>query len=382
MPVRDLIIVGAGPSGLSAAIASKQRGLDYQVIEQGALVNSIYHFPPQMVFFTTPELLEIGGLPFVSPYEKPTRAEALRYYRKVVDAYDLQITFDETVLSVALEPEEPRDWQDKVLFAVETRSTRGVRRVRHARNVVLAVGYYDHPNLLGVPGEDLPHVHHYYGESHPYYRQRVVVVGGGNSAAESALELHRAGAHVTLVHRWSELKSTIKYWVKPDIENRIKEGSIAARFNTCVTEIRPTSIIVTRGRESTLEAEGQRSAASARGWGPARSNESQSTLEAEGERSAASARGWGPARSQEDELPADTVFLLTGYHPDYDLLTRAGVSLNDRGVPAYDADTFETNVGGLFVAGGVISGKDTAPIFIENGRFHGEKIVEVISARR
>ena len=382
MPVRDLIIVGAGPSGLSAAIASKQRGLDYQVIEQGALVNSIYHFPPQMVFFTTPELLEIGGLPFVSPYEKPTRAEALRYYRKVVDAYDLQITFDETVLSVALEPEEPRDWQDKVLFAVETRSTRGVRRVRHARNVVLAVGYYDHPNLLGVPGEDLPHVHHYYGESHPYYRQRVVVVGGGNSAAESALELHRAGAHVTLVHRWSELKSTIKYWVKPDIENRIKEGSIAARFNTCVTEIRPTSIIVTRGRESTLEAEGQRSAASARGWGPARSNESQSTLEAEGERSAASAREWGPARSQEDELPADTVFLLTGYHPDYDLLTRAGVSLNDRGVPAYDADTFETNVGGLFVAGGVISGKDTAPIFIENGRFHGEKIVEVISARR
>ena len=159
MPVRDLIIVGAGPSGLSAAIASKQRGLDYQVIEQGALVNSIYHFPPQMVFFTTPELLEIGGLPFVSPYEKPTRAEALRYYRKVVDAYDLQITFDETVLSVALEPEEPRDRQDKVLFAVETRSTHGVRRVRHARNVVLAVGYYDHPNLLGVPGEDLPHVH-------------------------------------------------------------------------------------------------------------------------------------------------------------------------------------------------------------------------------
>jgi bacillithiol disulfide reductase len=334
MPVRDLIIVGAGPSGLSAAIASKQRGLDYQVIEQGALVNSIYHFPPQMVFFTTPELLEIGGLPFVSPYDKPTRAEALRYYRKVVDAYDLQITFEETVLSVAPEPEEPRDPQDKVLFAVETRSTRGVRRVRHARNVVLAVGYYDHPNLLGVPGEDLPHVHHYYGESHPYYRRRVVVVGGGNSAAESALELHRAGVHVTLVHRWSELKSTIKYWVKPDIENRIKEGSIAARFNTCVAEIRPTSVIV---RPSTLESE---------------------------------------------ELPTDAVFLLTGYHPDYDLLTRAGVSLNDRGVPAYDADSFETNVGGLFVAGGVISGKDTAPIFIENGRFHGEKIVEVISGRR
>ncbi len=365
MPVRDLLIVGAGPSGLSAAIAAKELGLDYQVIEQGALVNSIYHFPPQMVFFTTPELLEIGGLPFVSPYEKPTRAEALRYYRKVVDTFDLQIAFEETVLSVgreAIDDDRPQRAQRNLeqedsafsagsavnrgpsILAIETRSVHGVRRIRHAHNVVLAIGYYDHPNLLGVPGEELPHVHHYYGEPHPYYRQRVVIVGGGNSAAESALELHRAGAHVTLVHRWPELKSTIKYWVRPDIENRIKEGSIAARFNTCLAEIRPTSVIVrspsadtrdrdTRGRESTLE------------------------------------------------LPADAVFLLTGYHPDYELLTRAGVSLNDRGVPAYDPDTFETNVGGLFVAGGVISGKDTAPIFIENGRFHGERIVHEIARR-
>ena len=328
MPVRDLVIVGAGPSGLSAAIAAKQRGLDYQVIEQGTLVNSIYHFPPQMVFFTTPELLEIGGLPFVSPYEKPTRAEALRYYRKVVDTYDLQIAFDERVLSVSGETEDGAD-----LFALETRSGRGVRRIRHARYVVLAIGYYDHPNLLNVPGEDLPHVHHYYSEPHPYYRQRVVVVGGGNSAAESALELFRGGAHVTLVHRWPELKSTIKYWVKPDIENRIKEGSIAARFSTCVSEIRPTSIL-TRGRDGL------------------------------------------------EELPADAVFLLTGYHPDWQLLAGAGVSLNERGAPAYNPETFETNVPGLFVAGGAISGKDTAPIFIENGRFHGEKIVEAIARRQ
>jgi thioredoxin reductase (NADPH) len=334
MPVRDLLIVGAGPSGLSAAIAAKQHGVDYQVVEQGALVNAIYNFPPQMVFFTTPELLEIGGLPFVSPYEKPTRAEALRYYRKVVDTFDLQIAFDEKVVLVARENGAEADGP---VFAVETRSVRGDRRVRLARYVVLAIGYYDHPNLIGVPGEDLPHVHHYYSEPHPYYRRRVVIVGGGNSAAESALELFRAGAHVTIIHRWPELKSTIKYWVKPDIENRIKEGSIAARFNTCVAEIRQTSVIVRSG-------------------------------------------GSGGSGGEE-AVPADAVFLLTGYHADYELLAAAGVTLDGRGVPAYDRDTFETNVPGLFVAGGVIAGKDTAPIFIENGRFHGEKIVEAIARR-
>jgi thioredoxin reductase (NADPH) len=325
MSVRDLIIVGAGPSGLSAAIAAKQRDLDYQVVEQGVLVNSIYRFPPQMVFFTTPELLEIGGLPFVSPYEKPTRAEALQYYRKVTDKYDLQISYGETVSSVSRE-----DGQ----FAVETRTDRGVRRVRHARNVVMAIGYYDHPNLIDVPGEDLPHVHHYYAEPHLFYRQRIVIVGGGNSAAEAALECYRAGVRVTLVHRWPELKASIKYWVKPDIENRIKEGSVAARFNTCVTEIRPTSVIV---------------------------------------RTAGS--------GQDEELPADSVLLLTGYRSDSKLLRAAGVRLNERCEPSYSPDTFETNVPGLFVAGGAVTGQDTSNIFIENGRFHGEKIVQVIADR-
>src|SRR5205814_9527122 len=222
--------------GLSAAIASKQRSLDYQVLEQGVLVNSIYRFPPQMVFFTTPELLEIGGLPFMSPYDKPTRAEALKYYRKVVDAYDLQICCDEQVLAIEREPGADADGQ---LFAVETRSSKGIRRARLAHHVILAVGYYDHPVMIGVPGEDLPHVRHYYAEPHPHYRQRVVVVGGGNSAAESALEMFRAGAHVTIVHRAPTLRSTIKYWVRPDIENRIKEGSIIARFGACLKELRP-----------------------------------------------------------------------------------------------------------------------------------------------
>jgi thioredoxin reductase (NADPH) len=329
MAVRDLIIVGAGPSGLSAAIAAKQHGLDYQVLEQGTLVNSIHRFPPQMVFFTTPELLEIGGMPFVSPYEKPTRLEALRYYRRIVDAFDLQIAFHEKVMSV--EREEEKDF---AIFAVETLTDRGVRRVRHARHVLFAIGYYDHPNLMDVPGEELPHVHHYYSEPHPHYRQRVVIVGGGNSAAESALELYRAGAHVTLVHRRSELKSTIKYWVKPDIENRIKEGSVAARFNTCVKEIRPTSVIV-------------------------RSN----------------------ASGEDEELPADAVYLLTGYRADNDLLVRAGIRLDDRQAPVHDAETFETNVPGIFVAGGAIAGVDTGTIFIENGRFHGERIVAAIAER-
>jgi thioredoxin reductase (NADPH) len=195
--------------------------------------------------------------------------------------------------------------------------------------VVLATGYYDHPNLLGIPGEDLPHVSHYYSEPHPYYRKRVVIVGGGNSAAEAALEMFRAGAHVTLVHRGPELKSTIKYWVRPDIDNRIKEGSIAARFNACVKEIRPTSIVLMTG----------------------------------------------------DEIPADAVLLLVGYHPDWDLQTSAGVVLNERRAPVYNPETFETNVPGLFVAGGALAGFDTGTIFIENGRFHGEKIVEEIGRR-
>ncbi|MBI2835684.1 MAG: YpdA family putative bacillithiol disulfide reductase [Acidobacteria bacterium] len=325
--MRDLIIVGSGPAGLAAAISAKQQGLDYQVLEKGMLVNTIFHFPANMVFFTTPELLEIGSLPFVTPYEKPTRLEALRYYRRVVDTYDLDIAFGEEVTAVYEEREHPAG---STLLAVECRSNRGVRRVTHARSVVLATGCYDHPNLIGVPGEDLPHVSHYYTDPHAFYRKSVVIVGGKNSAAEAALDLHRAGARVTIVHRHAALGDSVKYWVKPDIENRITEGSITARFNTRVTEIRPTSVVVER-------------------------------------------------EDSRDEIPADGIFLLTGYRSDTSLLARAGVHvMADTCAPEYDPDTFETNVAGLYVAGSLVSGHQSGLIFIENGRSHGESIVAEI----
>ena len=332
MQVRDIAIVGAGPAGLAAAIAAKRAGLTYAILEKGVLVNSIFRFPVNMVFFTTPELLEIGGLPLVSPFEKPTRVEALRYYRRVVDTYDLQIDFGEQVVNVAPVPSESRNGEH--LFDIETRSDKGVRRIRHSRNIVFAIGYFDHPNIIGVPGENLPHVSHYYSESHGFYRKNVVIVGGGNSAAETALELYRSGANVTLVHRDPEMKPSIKYWVRPDIENRIKEGSVRGLFNTRVVEIQPTQVIVERD-------------------------------------------------GSKEEIPADAVFLLTGYHPDCDLYRRAGIRLHRETMsPEYDSETFETNVPGIFLAGGAICGRDTSNIFIENGRFHGERIVSVIAERR
>jgi len=316
--------VGAGPSGLATAIAAKQQGLDYVIVEKGVLVDAIFHFPTYMVFFTTPELLEIGGLPLVTPYDKPTRLEGLRYYRRVVDTFDLQISFHEEVIEIERESE---------VFIVTSRDAGGTTRAREARAMVLAIGYYDHPNYLGVPGEAFPHVSHYYTDAHPYYRQRVVVVGGRNSAAEASLELFRAGAHVTLVHRGAALADTIKYWVRPDIENRIKEGSITARFNTRVREITRSAVIV------------------------------------EGE-------------TGRREIPADGVFLLTGYKPDVDLMRRAGIRCdNETLAPELDPETFETNVPNLFIAGGAIAGRNTGSIFIENGRFHGERIVRVLSQR-
>jgi thioredoxin reductase (NADPH) len=324
MPVRDVLIVGAGPSGLATAIAAKQRGLDYAIVEKGVLVDGIFRFPTNMVFFTTPELLEIGGLPLTTPYDKPTRLEALRYYRRVVDTYGLQVALHEEVIQIE---------RERGVFILTTEDGAGGRRVRDARAVVLAIGYYDHPNYLGIPGEDLPHVSHYYTEAHPYYRQRVVVVGGKNSAAEAALELYRAGASVTLVHRHATLGDTIKYWVRPDIDNRIKEGAIAARFETKVIQISRTAVAVENA-------------------------------------------------SGREDIAADAVFLLTGYRPDVDLMRRAGVRCDEETLaPELNPDTFESNVPNPFIAGGAIAGRNTGSIFIENGRFHGERIIAALAER-
>jgi thioredoxin reductase (NADPH) len=321
--VLDLVVIGAGPAGLAVAIAAQQAGLAYEVLEKGVLVNSIYNFPRNMVFFTTADLLEIGGLPFVTPYEKPTQWEGLKYYRRVTEACGLHVALGEEV--EGLRGADPG-------FLVASRTSTGPRE-RRARNVAVATGYYDHPNLLDVPGEERPHVQHYYTEPHPYWRQDVLVVGGKNSAAIAALELFRAGARVTLVHRGAKLADSIKYWILPDIENRIREGSIPARFRTCVRAI----------GERTVTVEGP-----------------------EGR----------------EELPAQAVFLLTGYQPDPSLLRQAGAAVDPISlVPEHDAETLQTIVPGLYVAGALASGRHTSRIFIENGRFHGEAIVRSIVAR-
>lgn len=321
----DVLIIGAGPAGLAAAIAAKSRGLHYVVLEKGGLVNSLQRYPVDMVFFTTPELLEIGGLPFVSPHDKPTRQEALRYYRRVTDFFGLDIRFDETVTKV--------ERLDAGGFRVTAQPRHGAPIVREAGAVVVASGAYDMPNRIGVPGEDLPHVSHYYREPHGYYRKRVVVVGGKNSAADVALELYRVGAQVVLVYRGERLSDSIKYWVKPDIENRIKEGSILARFRTHIVEITPEDVRLN---------------------GPD-----------------------GPAVER-----ADAVLLMTGYASDTTVLRGAGAAIDDRiGAPIYDADTLETNVPNLFVIGAAVAGQQSGHIFIENGRFHGEVVIRSIAAR-
>jgi thioredoxin reductase (NADPH) len=326
------LIIGGGPSGLAAAIAARQLGLRYLVLEKGALVNSLQHYPTDMVFFTTPELLEIGGLPFVSPHEKPTRSEALRYYRRVTDTFGLEVAQCEPVIGLTREGER---------FHVRSQRAHAPHRDWVATAVVLATGAYDVPNELGIPGEHLPHVSHYYREPHPYYRRRVVIVGGKNSAAEAALELFRSGASVLLVHRHPALGESIKYWVKPDIENRIKEGTIEARFSTRVIEIRHHEVVLAPAGGDPI-----------------------------------------PDVADETVVPADAVLLMTGYRSDTTLLRMVGAEIDETiGAPVHNPDTYETTVPNLFMAGAVIAGKQSGRIFIENGRFHGRVVIEEIAKR-
>src|SRR5438445_4544717 len=322
MTTYDLICIGAGPTGLACAIEAKRAGLRPLVIDKGCLCNSLFHYPVNMVFFTTPELLEIGDLPLTSPSEKPTRAEALKYYRKCAEHYALELRLGQRVEKV-----EGSDGR----FRVHTRDEQGNEAEFDAKKIVVATGYYDLPNRVGVPGEDLPHVSHYYSEPHPFWQQDVVVIGGKNSAAEAALDLYRSGARVTLVHRRPELGPTIKDWVRPDIENRIKAGQIRALFETRVVRIEPDAVHVV-----------------------------------------------GP--SGQTTLPAVHVFALTGYHPDFDFLRQLGVKLDPQtNKPALDPQTLESNVPGLYLAGVVIGGNHTSEIFIENGRFHGKQIIAALT---
>jgi thioredoxin reductase (NADPH) len=325
METYDLVSIGAGPTGLACAIEAVRAGLKPVVIDKGALCNSIFHYPANMVFFTTPELLEIGDLPLVCAAEKPTRVEALKYYRKAAEHYGLELRLYEQV--TALEGSDGN-------FVVSTKTEReGGRRYRAAK-VVVATGYYDLPNQLGIPGENQPHVSHYYTEPHEFWRRDVVVVGGKNSAAEAALDLWRNGARVTMVHRKAELGSTIKYWVRPDIQNRINAGQIVMHFESVVREITPDQVVLENS-------------------------------------------------SGKQCLPAQQVFLLTGYHPDFEFIESLGVTLDAVSKkPAMDAKTHESNVPGLYLAGVVIGGRHTSEIFIENGRFHGKQIIQALMRGR
>jgi thioredoxin reductase (NADPH) len=318
----DIVCIGAGPTGLACAIEARRAGMRPLVIDKGCLCNSIYHYPVNMVFFTTPELLEIGDLPLVCAAEKPTRVEALKYYRRAAEHYELELRLFERVLRV-----EGSDGR----FKIFTQNEKGIEQEYAARKIAVATGYYDLPNVVGIPGEDLPHVSHYYTEPHEYWREPVVVIGGKNSAAEAALDLYRNGAQVTLVHRDAQLGASIKYWVRPDIENRIKAGQIQAFFETHVKEITREEVIVSNG-------------------------------------------------VGDKPLPAKRVFALTGYHPDYEFIESLGVRLDpDTRRPALDPNTLESNVPGIYLAGVVIGGKYTGEIFIENGRFHGKQIIDALA---
>jgi len=308
-----VIIIGAGPIGLATGIALKQRDIPFRIIERGALVNSLFHYPTNMTFFSTSDRLEIGGIPFISHGPKPTRSEALEYYRRAAEHYELPINL--------YEPVERVEGSDGDFTVITPKGE------YDAKKVVVASGFYGQPNLMNVPGEDLPKVKHYYDEPHPYVWQKVMVIGAGNSGVDAALECYRANADVILVVKHTWIKESVKYWVKPDIENRIKNGEITAYFNTEVKEIREKEVVL-----QTPEGE--------------------------------------------KIVENDFVLAMTGYHPNFGLMERLGVELtdDDKCMPVYDEDTLETNRKGIYVAGVVCGGMDTSRLFIENTRVHANHI--------
>ena len=320
----DVLVVGAGPTGMACAIEAHKAGFKPLIIDKGCVVNSIYHYPNNMVFFTTPELLEIGDVPFTTSLVKPTRLEALEYYRRVAEHFQLHIRQYEWVKTIAGEDGD---------FRVTTTDRHNAIHDYRARKIVLATGYYDLANKLDIPGEDLDKVSHYYREAHPYSDTDVVVIGGKNSAAEAALDLWRHGARVTLVHRGAQVHDHVKYWVRPDIENRIKAGEITASFNSTVQEIGADYVVLRTPS--------------------------------------------GPLH-----LKNDFVLALTGYHPDYDFLRSVGIELSSEQMrPFCDPENLESNVPGIYVAGVIVAGSRTNEIFIENGRFHGKLIAAHLSEK-
>ena len=319
----DVVIVGAGPTGLACGIELKRRGVSAVLIEKGCVVNSLYNYPTGMVFFTTPELLEIGDIPMTSLNEKPVRGEALKYYRRVSEHYKLDIRQYQRVEGIT---------GDDGAFVTHVVDAKNTPLTYASKKVIFAMGYYDVPNLLNVPGEDLPKVIHYYKEAHPYYNHDVLVIGAKNSAAIAALELWWTGARVTLVHRGGEIHKNVKYWIKPNIENRIKNGEIAAYFKSHVVEITEDSVrIATPDGEKTIKN--------------------------------------------------DFVFAMTGYRPDTTFLGAHGIVFDaETERPYTNKDTLESDRKGIYLAGVLVAGMHTNEIFIENGRFHGKTIAEAIAA--
>ncbi|ADV82112.1 YpdA family putative bacillithiol disulfide reductase [Terriglobus saanensis] len=321
----DVLVIGAGPTGLACAIEAQRAGLRVVLVDKGCLCNSLFHYPAHMTFFTTPELLEIGNMPFSSPNQKPTRSEALEYYRKVAEHYALDVRQYHRVEGVT---GGDGDFQVKTVDRFE----RVVEM--HAKKLVIATGYYDLPNYLSIEGEDLPKVQHYYNEPHPYFGMDVLVIGGKNSAAIAALDLWRHGAKVTLVHRAAEMHRHVKYWILPDINNRVKNGEVTAYFSSTVTKIdEDTVTLQTPEGEKTIENQ--------------------------------------------------FVFALTGYHPDFTFIENLGVRLDAENArcPICDPETLESNVAGIYLAGVIVAGERTNEIFIENGRFHGAQIAKDLAMK-